>query len=284
MRKTAIASSLFALVLLALGVVGIHSVQESAGVVQSVSLALALLALPYVAFCLARPTAYRGWAIATWVLNGSVAVFMVVLAALVLMTGFALGSKLFAPCLAIVATTGINLAALHRARPATGSHTADIGEPDASLVGFRGWLLLLGAGILIAPVRIAVSVYPWCRSLFLDGAWQALGDPDHPAYNPLWRPVIVGELAANAGLFALWMFIAYLFLSRKKAFRTWFIVLSVSTPLLLSIDGALTHMVAPDDPVPDPKLLKDFFTVLVAALIWVPYVLVSKRVKATFVN
>ncbi|MFT3717353.1 DUF2569 domain-containing protein [Pseudorhodoferax sp.] len=285
MRKTALASSLSILALLALGGAGIHSVEQGAAQAGTISLALVLLALPYLAFCLARPAARRGWTIAAWALNGSMAVLMGVLAAFVLLTGFAVGLGLFVPFLVIVATTGINLAALWRARPAGGEGGADgdAGTPGGP-VGLRGWLLPLGAIVVVAPVRLAMQLYPWCRDLFLDGTWQAVGDPGHPAYNPLWQPVIAGELMANIGLLALWVFVAYLFLSKKKAFRRCFIALLVATPLLLAVDGALTHAVLPDEPVPDPDLLKEFFGAVAAALIWGPYVLVSRRVKATFVN
>lgn len=283
MRKAALASSLLFLALLVLGIFAVHSVEPGAVSARTIGFVLALLTLPYLAFCLARPGARAGWAVAAWWLNAGLTVLTVVVVALALLSGFpSQGYKLLSLCLAVVVTAGINLAALRRARPAGSEESADGGTGGPA--GLRGWLLLLGAFIIFAPVRIAVQAYPWYRNLFLDGTWQALGDPQSPVYNPLWQPVIAWELAVNVGLIALWVFIAYLFLSKKKAFRQWFIALLAATPLLLAVDGALSHMAAPDEPVPDPELLKDFFRGLLAVLIWVPYILMSKRVKATFVR
>lgn len=134
MRTTALAASLLALALLALGAAAVHTVPDGAVPAWAISLALALLALPYLAFCLARPAAHRGWVIAAGLLNAGVALCMAVLAAAIPMTGFTLGSKLFLPCLAIAATTGINLVALLRTHPLRGT------APDASEVaaGLRG--------------------------------------------------------------------------------------------------------------------------------------------------
>jgi len=47
-----------------------------------------------------------------------------------------------------------------------------------------------------------------------------------------------------------------------------------------------THFlgVFPSEPMFDPETIKEFARSLVACVIWVPYMLISKRVKATFVE
>jgi branched-subunit amino acid transport protein len=120
--------------------------------------------------------------------------------------------------------------------------------------------------------------------MFSNGSWAVLTTPGTEAYNPLWAPILFGEMAINGGLVLAWIFIAFLFFSKKKVFPKWYIGILLFTLSFILVDALVVKSVLPDESVFDAETTKEFGRSLVVTLIWVPYMLVSKRVKATFVK
>lgn len=155
---------------------------------------------------------------------------------------------------------------------------------EKSLEGLGGWLILVGLGIIISPIRIAVQIYQIYSGIFSNGSWTALTTPGTETYNPLWAPILIGEVAINGGLFLMWVFIAFLFFSKKRVFPKFYIGILLFTLTFILLDALATRSVLPNVPIFDDETIKAFGQSLIASLIWVPYMLVSKRVKATFVK
>lgn len=155
---------------------------------------------------------------------------------------------------------------------------------EKNLEGLSGWLILVGLGIVFSPIRIIIQVMPTYFEIISNGSWEILTTPGSEAYNPLWAPLLVGEMLINGGLLFTWVFIAYLFFAKKKLFPRFYIGILLFTLAFILIDSAATRSVLPDEPIFDADTLKEFSRSLIATLIWVPYMLVSKRVKATFVK
>lgn len=155
---------------------------------------------------------------------------------------------------------------------------------EKSLEGLGGWLVLVGLGIILSPLRIIGQIFPVYSEMFSSGSWAALTTPGAEAYNPLWSPVLVGEMVINGGLVLAWIFIAFLFFSKKTVFPKWYIGILLFTQVFILIDALVIKILLPNEPVFDPETIKEVGRSLVVTLIWVPYILVSKRVKATFVK
>lgn len=155
---------------------------------------------------------------------------------------------------------------------------------EKSLEGLGGWLVLVGLGIIISPLRVIGTVFPVYSEMFSNGSWAALTTPGTEAYNPLWAPILFGEMAINGGLVLAWIFVAFLFFSKKKVFPRWYIGILLFTLAFILIDALVIKSVLPNEPVFDAETTKEFGRSLIATLIWVPYMLVSKRVKSTFVK
>jgi|SRR3989344_2065031 len=155
---------------------------------------------------------------------------------------------------------------------------------EKNLKGLGGWLVLVGLGIIISPLLIIGQIFPIYSQLFSNGDWAALTTPGTEAYNPLWAPILFGEMAINGGLVLVWVRIAFLFFSEKKVFPKWYIGILLFTLAFILIDALAIKSVLPNEPLFDAETAKGFGRSLVVSLIWIPYMLVSKRVKATFVN
>jgi hypothetical protein len=155
---------------------------------------------------------------------------------------------------------------------------------EKNLEGIGGWLILVGLGIILSPLIVIAQTLPVYLKMFSDGSWVILTTPGTEAYNPLWAPILFGEMAINGGLVLAWIFIAFLFFSERKAFPKWYISILIFTLIFILIDGLAIKSVLPNEPVFNPDTTKKFARTLIVTLIWVPYMLVSKRVKATFVK
>jgi Protein of unknown function (DUF2569) len=55
--------------------------------------------------------------------------------------------------------------------------------------GLGGWLILVGLGIIISPLRIISQVFPVYSEIISSGSWTTLTTPGSDAYNPLWGNV-----------------------------------------------------------------------------------------------
>ena len=152
------------------------------------------------------------------------------------------------------------------------------------LKGLGGWLILVGIGVVIAPIRLLVTYIPIYKPIFEDGTWEALTSVSSNAYNPLWGPLLIGEIAYNSIMVAASIYLIYLFFSKHYLFPKLYIVIVATSLVFIPVDAWLVTKILPTKPMFDPETTKEIIRVLIGGLIWVPYMLISKRVKATFVE
>jgi len=155
---------------------------------------------------------------------------------------------------------------------------------EENLEGIRGWLILIAIGIVITPVRMVMSILPTYSEIFSTGIWDALTTQGSEVYNSLWAPILILEILGNSGMLLVWLYIAYLFFSKKIIFAKWYIGIAIFSLVFIVADAFAIKLVMPDEPVFDPDTTKELFRSLFMVAVWVPYMLLSKRVKATFVN
>lgn len=152
------------------------------------------------------------------------------------------------------------------------------------LKGLGGWLILVGIGVVMSPIRLLVTYIPLYKPIFEDGTWEALTTAGSDAYHPLWAPLLLGEITYNVIMVLASIYLIYLFFSKHYLFPTVFIGIIGVSVIFIPLDAYIVARIFPGEPVFDPDTTKEFIRTLVGALIWVPYMLVSKRVKATFVE
>lgn len=155
---------------------------------------------------------------------------------------------------------------------------------DSQLKGLGGWLILVGFGVILAPVRMLVTYIPMYKQIFGDGVWEALTTVGSEAYHPLWAPLLIGEIAYNCIMISVSIYLIYLFFSKHYLFPKLYIAIVAVSLVFIPLDAWLVKKVLPTVPMFDPETTEAFVRTLIAGLIWVPYMLVSKRVKATFIQ
>jgi len=149
--------------------------------------------------------------------------------------------------------------------------------------GLGGWLILVGVGLIISPIRIAVIEFT-ILGLFLDGTWSAISSSQSEFYNPILAFMIPLEFIMNLAFIFGFIFLIYLYFTKSSIFPRWFIAIYAANLIFILADAFLVNIAVPDQPIFDPDTSKEFVRSFVACAVWIPYMLKSKRVEATFVG
>lgn len=152
------------------------------------------------------------------------------------------------------------------------------------LNGLGGWLILVGIRIVIAPIRMLATLIPTYIPIFQKGTWKALTTVGSDSYTPYFGSLIIGEIAFNAVLMAASIYLIYLFFSKHYFFPKLFIGIVASSLAFILTDAWIATFIFPGEPIFDPDTTKEFTRSLIYCLVWIPYMLISKRVRATFVK
>lgn len=157
-------------------------------------------------------------------------------------------------------------------------------KDESSPRGIGGWLLLVGLGLIVSPLRIGYFLATTHWPIFQNGSWGLLTTPGSEAYHPLWAPLLVFEIIGNLGSIVL--AIATLWLMFRKSRYTPRIAIAwlAWTAAVVVIDFFAADLIPAVAAQSDPDSVKELVRSIVGAAIWIPYFLVSKRVKATFIQ
>ena len=147
--------------------------------------------------------------------------------------------------------------------------------------GIGGWLILPMIGLFLTPVN-SVFVFLKQLPLFSEGAWEELTTPASRLYNHLWGPAILLEGISNAA-FLIAAVVLLVLLFRKSFWFPFLMILFILVQLaVVVILQFLLHSI----PAVDKRvLLQGYLTIGwagLSAIIWVPYFMLSKRIKNTY--
>jgi hypothetical protein len=153
-------------------------------------------------------------------------------------------------------------------QPGAGSAGHLSGDRPSGPAGIGGWLVLPAIGLILGPIANAVAII---QDVALLGRADVVDRPD-------WRLVLVAEIGLNLAFLAFRLYAAVAFFQRKRSTPPLLIGLYLSGVVVMGIDTAMLVSVL--------DLRPEFGAVappVIAACIWVPYFLLSRRVKATFI-
>jgi hypothetical protein len=149
---------------------------------------------------------------------------------------------------------------------------------------FGGWLILIGIGLVLSLLQ-NLSNLVRIVALAAGPAWPRLTDPASPRYHPYWRVVIIYELIAACIYFGMNLVAVILFSLKRRAFPIFTVILIPLTFVMGLADhylvGLIPAMVEAPAHTRGAYVLAAKFVML---HVWIPYLLLSKRVKATFIR
>ena len=149
----------------------------------------------------------------------------------------------------------------------------------------RGFLVVIAIGLIISLLKNLESFGWWLVPFRNQQIWERLTTGGSAAYHPYWRPVLLFELVSSSAIVAINL-IAILFFFRKHRFFPKIVVIGVPVIFILILfgyylDGLVPAIAASADYGKQKHALIVRF---IALHIWIPYFIVSDRVKKTFVR
>ncbi|MEA1994815.1 MAG: DUF2569 domain-containing protein [Campylobacterota bacterium] len=155
---------------------------------------------------------------------------------------------------------------------------------EKSYEGIGGWLILPIIGLIITPIRVTLLMFKDLAPIFTEGYWNVLTTPGSEAYHPLWASLIIFESVGNI-VFIIFPIVLLVFLFRKsKLLPKLMISCLVLNLLFVASDFFLSDLIPAIAEQNDSGSIKELARTVILAVIWIPYFLVSKRVKQTFVK
>jgi hypothetical protein len=166
--------------------------------------------------------------------------------------------------------------------PRAAVHTGDVHGP----VGLGGWSILLGINISISTLTFASAVARAGRSAFSLSVWNTLTTPGIATYNPALGVLVPIEWLAQLALFVEGAIVVVLFFRKRRSFPAHFTTFALAIVVFAIVDLVTVNVVS-SRTLDAERLGEHVGAILrssVSAAIWVSYVRVSRRVKATFVR
>ncbi len=158
---------------------------------------------------------------------------------------------------------------------------ADAASQQYDKIG--GWLILVAIGLIFTPIRLLVVIVKDLLPVLSGDTWSRLTTPGTESYHVLWAPLLIFEIVGNC-LFVLFPIIVAIFFFQKRTFVPRLIIVLLLTNLIfVTIDYFAADLIPFIAKQEDMGSLIELLRVFIASLIWVPYFLISKRVKGTFV-
>jgi hypothetical protein len=145
-------------------------------------------------------------------------------------------------------------------------------------------LILIGIGLVLNPLRILISVGKDLLPTLSRNTWLLLTTPGTQVYHPLWAPLLIFELVGNVVFVVFSIIAAVYFFRKRRLFPKMMIALLIANLAFVVVDYLLSNSIPFIRAQSDPESARDLSRAIIACLIWVPYFVVSKRVKATFVH
>ena len=145
-----------------------------------------------------------------------------------------------------------------------------------------GWLIIPVIGLIFTPIAMIIGIVNDLLPAVTEESLAVFKDPASEFYNPVLPYILYGEIAVNLA-FAIFAIVVLIYFFRfKSQTPVLYISFLASNLLFLVIDGLLILMLGFENE--DGFFTRDILQLIVGCCIWIPYFLMSERVKGTFVK
>ncbi len=155
-------------------------------------------------------------------------------------------------------------------------------EPPAGRA-LGGWLWLPAISLVVRPWALLYPLVSNAATYFDHRIWVAYTTAGSPDYSLGMAALLAYEVVANLGLVVLDVFAALLFLKRRREAPRTMIALIAASLILMVVDLGSAHFV-PGTSGDHAQNARAISQSALAALVWIPYFLTSRRVRETFVH
>jgi len=166
-----------------------------------------------------------------------------------------------------------------KAEPLTFSQTPH--ERNAGPEGLGGWLIVIAIKLIMTLLSGCLMLMT-LMAIFNGDTWTQITTPGDDAYHPLFGPLIIFELVGNIVLAGGSLTLLVMFFRKAPRFPRWMIALLVFGPILTAADMYWASLIPNVQLQATSGQVQVFIRTLASACIWVPYLLMSKRVRNTF--
>jgi Protein of unknown function (DUF2569) len=151
--------------------------------------------------------------------------------------------------------------------------------------GIGGWLVFVILGLVAGSIQKVYFLVTGYWPMFSDGTWLQLTTVGAENYHELWGPLLIFEMFTHVGSVVLAAITLAFLVRRSRHTPSLAIAWIAWTSGSFIVDLLLVNLIpaVADGPL-DLDTIRELLGRTAAAAIWIPYFLVSARVKATFVE
>uniref|UniRef100_UPI00404845BB DUF2569 family protein n=1 Tax=Rheinheimera sp. TaxID=1869214 RepID=UPI00404845BB len=152
---------------------------------------------------------------------------------------------------------------------------ANTNEASATALKIGGWLYLVALGVFASPVWLMLHTYGIYSEIFSETSWAEMLQN----LTEFWAISQITSIVVFAMLALLTLYNVHLFIGKKRTFPRTYIWFLALTLIALLADMLI---IVPEEFWQEywPGIINQ----TIVCLVWIPYMLRSKRVKSTFVN
>lgn len=145
-----------------------------------------------------------------------------------------------------------------------------------------GWLVIPAIGVFISPI---VFIYTTFTAGFFDqSAWEYISSIDSAGYNATWAFVFLMELLMNCLFLVYSIFLIILLVQKRTIFPIHYVSFRIINLVFLIADLVLVGTIDSEHFTNDASDMQELSRTIISAFVWIPYMLLSQRVKDTFTN
>lgn len=152
---------------------------------------------------------------------------------------------------------------------------SELKDKTSDKEGIGGWLVFVLLGLIVTPIRIGIT-------LFTD-FFPMVNDEFLMSIYPSLKAVIYTELIGNISFIIFAIVLLILMLLKDRRFPKLMIIFYITNTIFVVGDAIYVSEVLDLEVLSgDDSSLKEIARAVIGTFIWVPYLLMSTRVRLTF--